>query len=247
VSPDSRDVEPNEELEIEVKVKHKVTDEELRKKVKATLNGVKTVEPPQIDQAPGTFTYTAGPNDGDSGGITFKSTSNRGIGEKTVTYTVSHEWSLDIDAHVSQEFIAFSYDLDIVVTGLTISPVTDGAVLGSGNAHVFGPVTLAGACTGTYDTQERITFSGGEETTEDGTTLITLHFQFPPGGGAGTISCPPRDVTIPIGNGGGFGQRWANVVGEVVVAVGGSVEVDKTANVGGIPTHATGTITVTPK
>jgi hypothetical protein len=248
VTPGSQDVELNEELNVEVKLKHRVTDEELHKKVKATLEGVKKIDPPQIDQAPGTFTYTAGPLDGDKGTVTFKSTSNRGIGTKIVTYTVHSGWNVSIDGHLQQNMAFLSYDLTVTAHDVNLVEGTEGELLGTGDVKIHGPLSDAtGTCTGTYDTTERVTISGTVESNDESSTL-TLKFQFPPGSGSARVQCGPRSVEIPIGNGGGFGQRWGTTVGDVTVDAGGeTLTIDKQGSVGGFPTHATGTLTVTPK
>ena len=89
VDPDGGDVEPDEITDVTATLKHKIEGNELDKPVEATLTGVATLEPAGEKQpAPATVTYTAGPDDGDVGRIAFKSVSNRGIAEKTVTFTV---------------------------------------------------------------------------------------------------------------------------------------------------------------
>lgn len=90
VAPAGGDVDANSMTEVTVKVKHRIEGNELSKPVEATLAGVKSVEPAGVKKpAPATFTYTAGAADGDKGDIEFKSVSNRGIGKKTVTFTVA--------------------------------------------------------------------------------------------------------------------------------------------------------------
>lgn len=89
VAPAGEDVDPDSTTEVTVKVKHRIEGNELNKPVEANLAGVKSIEPAGVKKpAPATFTYTAGPADGDKGDVEFKSVSNRGIGKKTVTFTV---------------------------------------------------------------------------------------------------------------------------------------------------------------
>jgi hypothetical protein len=89
VAPAGGDVDANSTTEVVVKVKHKFEGNELDKPVKATLNGVKSIAPAgQKVPAPATFTFTAGPREGDRGNIDFESVSNRGIAKKSVEFTV---------------------------------------------------------------------------------------------------------------------------------------------------------------
>jgi hypothetical protein len=89
VAPAGGDVDPSSVTEVTVKVKQKFEGNELNKPVEAALSGVKTIDPAGTKQpAPATFKYTAGVKDGDRGDIELKSVSNRGIGKKSVTFTV---------------------------------------------------------------------------------------------------------------------------------------------------------------
>jgi hypothetical protein len=94
VDPEGGDVDASSTTEVTATVRHLFDGGELDKPVVATLTNVKSIEPAGEEQpAPATVTYTAGPNVGDYGRINFKSTSNRGIGEKTVTFTVQSGWT----------------------------------------------------------------------------------------------------------------------------------------------------------
>ncbi|MEX2546995.1 MAG: hypothetical protein WD830_04310 [Chloroflexota bacterium] len=89
VAPAGGDVDANSKTDVVAKVKHRFEGNELTKPVEATLAGVKTIDPVNKKQpAPATSIYTAGPNADDKGDITFESVSNRGIGKKSVTFTV---------------------------------------------------------------------------------------------------------------------------------------------------------------
>ena len=96
VDPKGGDVAADSKTTVAAKVRHKFDGGELQKPVVATLAGVKSIEPAgQKVPAPASFTYTAGPNPKDKGDVTFKSVSNRGIGETTVTFSVGGGWNLD--------------------------------------------------------------------------------------------------------------------------------------------------------
>ena len=89
MAPAGGDVDASSTTQVTVKVKHRIEGNELNKPVEATLAGVKTIDPQGVKRpAPATFTFTAGPKAGDKGDIEFKSVSNRGIGKKSVTFTV---------------------------------------------------------------------------------------------------------------------------------------------------------------
>lgn len=93
VDPQGGNVAPDSKTTVTTKVRQKFEASELDKPVEANLSGVKLIEPAgQKVPAPATFTYTAGAKEGDSGEVTFKSVSNRGIGETPVTFTVGGGW-----------------------------------------------------------------------------------------------------------------------------------------------------------
>ncbi len=104
VDPKGGDVAADSKTTVTAKVRHKFDGGELQKPVVATLAGVKAIEPAgQKVPSPASFTYTAGPNPKDKGEVTFKSVSNRGIGETTVTFTVGGGWT--IDGHQGEQSI----------------------------------------------------------------------------------------------------------------------------------------------
>jgi hypothetical protein len=104
VDPEGGDVSANETKTVTATLKHKFEGTELDKPVVATLIGVHALDPAgQKQPAPATVTYTAGPADGDYGRITFKSVSNRGIAEKSVTFTVRpRAWTTNADTPLGQ-------------------------------------------------------------------------------------------------------------------------------------------------
>jgi hypothetical protein len=96
VDPAGGDVAANSTTSVTVKVRHKFENNELDKPVEATMTGVKSIEPAgQRQPAPATFTYTAGAKPADKADVTFKSVSNRGIGQTTVTFTVGGGWKTE--------------------------------------------------------------------------------------------------------------------------------------------------------
>lgn len=93
VDPKGGDVGPQSKTTVTAKVRHRFEGDELDKPVEASLTGLAAIDPAGTKvPAPATFTYTAGSKQGDTGKVTFKSVSNRGIGETTVTFTVNGSW-----------------------------------------------------------------------------------------------------------------------------------------------------------
>ena len=98
VDPEGGDVAANSATSVTATVRHRFDGNELNKPVEATMTGVKSIEPAgQRQPAPATFTYAAGAKPGEAGDVTFKSVSNRGIGETTVKFTVGGGWKTESD------------------------------------------------------------------------------------------------------------------------------------------------------
>jgi hypothetical protein len=96
VAPAGGNVGASSTTDVVVKVRHRFDGGELDKRVEATMTGTKAIEPAgQRVPAPATFVYTAGPAPGDTGTVTFKSVSNRGIGQSTVTFIVGGGWTVN--------------------------------------------------------------------------------------------------------------------------------------------------------
>ena len=88
VDPGSEMVDKNAQLTITAQPYHKFDMANLNTKVVATLSGVQSLSPQSQPTAPATFTYVAGSKFKDSGTVSLKSTSMRGIGTASATYTV---------------------------------------------------------------------------------------------------------------------------------------------------------------
>jgi hypothetical protein len=92
VDPDGGEVEPDSQTTVTARVRHRFEGTDLAKPVEATLAGVRSLEPAGRPQpAPATVTYTAGSDEGDVGDLTFRSVSNRGIGETTVQFVARRD------------------------------------------------------------------------------------------------------------------------------------------------------------
>ncbi|MBK5306622.1 MAG: hypothetical protein JJD92_08060 [Frankiaceae bacterium] len=138
VDPAGGDVSPNEVTKVTAKLKHKIEGNELDKPVAATLTGVKTLEPAGEKQpAPATVTYTAGPNQGDAGRIHFTSVSNRGIGEKDVTFTVgSEKLKVSLVGKMTTSLGGLSFSTTLSAPSVVLTRQGDGTYAGSGAVKV---------------------------------------------------------------------------------------------------------------
>lgn len=87
VDPDGGEVDPGSRTDVTARVRHRFVGNDLNKPVEATLAGVQSLEPAGRKQpAPATVVYTAGAREHDTGDLTFRTVSNRGIGETTVKF-----------------------------------------------------------------------------------------------------------------------------------------------------------------
>lgn len=93
----SRTVDPREVVRFTVQPRQRIERVDLSKPVVAAFSGKASVDPVDTPvNAPARFTFTAGRVDGDQGTVDLTSTSNRGIGTLTITFTVEAEgWFVD--------------------------------------------------------------------------------------------------------------------------------------------------------
>ncbi len=86
----SRTVDPDEQVQIEARLMHVFDGNLLTKPIVATLSGTKTVLPAGEEQdSPAPITYIASSTTGAVGTVTMKSTSNRGIANLDLRFTVA--------------------------------------------------------------------------------------------------------------------------------------------------------------
>jgi hypothetical protein len=136
VDPDGGEVDPDAVADVVATVKHRFEADELDSPVEATLTGVAAIEPAgQKQPAPATVKYTAGSRDGDVGDVKFKAVSNRGIGEKTVKFTVGDRTlKVSINGKMTTSLGAISYITTVSVPEVRLSRDADGTYVGSGPA-----------------------------------------------------------------------------------------------------------------
>jgi hypothetical protein len=147
VDPDGGDIDADATKDVTATLKHKIEGNELDKPVVARLAGVAKLEPAGEKQpAPATVTYTAGPKDGDHGEITFESISNRGIAQKTVTFTVgSVKLEVSIKGTMITDLAGLSYETRADIPGVILTRQPDGTYTGGGASSAGIDIALCGA------------------------------------------------------------------------------------------------------
>ena len=136
VDPNGGDVGAGSTTKVTAKVRQRFENAELDKPVEATMTGVKSIEPAGSKvPSPASFTYTAGAQPEDAGIVTFKSVSNRGIGETTSTFTVGgKELDVTIDGRSTTSALGVSYRTTVKVSKLRLARQPDGSYQGSAPA-----------------------------------------------------------------------------------------------------------------
>jgi hypothetical protein len=246
VSPEGGDVDKDSVTTVTAKVRHKIENQELDKPVEATLDGVKSIDPTGSKQkAPATVKYTAGSKDGDRGRIDFKSVSNRGIGERSVTFSVAGGWVINSTGTSNEGFQGFvSNTLRVTIKDLKVATGKDNALSGSGTMTLTGPIS-AGPCRGDLNQTIPISASGSlVGTGSDAVLRLRLNTAAPANGGSTLISCPGAgSASIPNE---GYSDRYGETLGEFdLPSAGGTTSVNRASAVGGVMNvSASGTFTV---
>jgi hypothetical protein len=246
VDPEGGDVEADEVKDVTARLKHKIEGNDLDKPVEALLTGVKSIDPAgQKQPAPATVTYTAGPNENDHGTIAFKSVSNRGIAQKSVTFTVRQAgWKVTFDGTDDEAFPpVVKNTFTAKITDLTIK-LKDNALTGTGKLHLKGKVT-SGPCSGGLDQVATSTVTGTLEGTGPTAVLRIVIRSASPGGGVVHMRCVPSggaDIAAE-----GHAERFGDPLATLELpAAGGTVRVSKTSSIGGVMNVTIkGTFTVT--
>jgi hypothetical protein len=153
VDPQSMMVDANEAVTVNATPWHKFEMAEIQAPVTATLTNVQSLDPQNMPvMSPATFTYVAGSHKGDSGTVNLKSTSKRGIGTGSATYTVRCS-----DAAVMCNPVGEVLDTDTCQCNCVIDPLYANA---SPNCKWVGTITVTGSSSGQWtDT------TGGPQTT----------------------------------------------------------------------------------
>ncbi len=180
VDPNGGDVGAGSTMTVTAKVRHKFENTELDKPVQATMTGVKSIEPSGTKvPSPATFKYSAGPSPQDAGIVTFKSVSNRGIGETTATFTVGgKELEVTVDGSSTTSALGASYRTTVKVTKLRLARQPDGSYLGSAPAttsiQLLGDIPCPAAFKEKGTVMLRATRGAAEDPATPPKWLITL-------------------------------------------------------------------------
>jgi len=242
--PNGGQVGSGSQTAVKVTVYHWVDKADIVVPVTATLAGAQKIDPTNTPKdAPATFTYTAG-TPGTTGTVTYKVTSDRGIAEKTSTFTVRAGVSVDISGTLLETAGPVTYNLKIKATGIEIRVAVDGTISVSGAAKVTGPAS-AFICKGTINETVQVTGAGTVAGTPD---APVYHVRIGPASTntlGGSFSCPGISVS---GNRGDFFGQWSSTIGYVdYPAAGGTLSMSNTSTTGGLLTrNAHGSYTVTP-
>lgn len=200
VDPEGGEVSPGEVKSVTATLRHKVDGNELDKPVEATLTGVQSLEPAGTSQpAPATVTYTAGPAQGDVGQIAFKSVSNRGIAEKTVTFTVGGE-SLDVSLKgtMTTSLGGISFSTTIDAPSIVLRRQADGTYAGSGPATI-GILLDTAICPVPFSEKGTLKLIATREVPTDPALPGDWTVRYDPTGQVSfTGACYPDGVTVPL-------------------------------------------------
>lgn len=246
VDPEGGDVDADSVTDVIAKVRHKFEGDELETPVEATLDGVQGIDPANEEQpAPATVRYTAGSEDGDVGNIAFKTVSNRGIAEKTVTFTVKPAaWDVTFTGTDVETFGPVSNDFKATISDLTIM-ASEGVLSGTGKLRLKGTVT-SGSCSGPLDQVATATVTGTLVGTGDEAVMRIVIGSVSPPGDVVHLRCKPSggaDIGAE-----GHVERYGEALGTFdLPAIAGATAISKTASIGGIlKVTIKGTFTVAP-
>jgi hypothetical protein len=258
VDPESRDVDPASITTVNVKVKHKIDGAEIDKPVEAKLSsGVKSIDPSATKQkAPAIFRFTAGSDDGDFGFITFESVSNRGIGDKSVTYTVAKDsWTINGSGTytyaVTTQVGSGHRNVQFTIKDLKLTGAGFGIARGSGTLTLHGGVSSGPfpSCTGDIDETFVFTADGTTSGTGPGAVMRLTLDTADPGDHAIHMLCTiPGIGTLPSTDEAGVSQDIGDALGEFELpASGGTKTVTHSEASQFVSQSATATLTVVRK
>jgi hypothetical protein len=155
VTPDpaGKEVFPGSETSISVKVHHQVEDSDIEVPVRATLEGTESIDPNDEPQdAPADITYRAGLQPRTDAKVTFKTTSDRGMVERTETYRTGPALLVDIDGDVDASLGSAKSIFSVTGRGLkvTFGPGDPPSVHLEGQVRIRGRTTGPPGCSSNY-------------------------------------------------------------------------------------------------
>jgi len=127
-SRDTGKVDPNEQVDLSVTAAGKFQPDEIDQPISATFSGAQSLDPAgEPVPYPPTFTFIAGPNKDDKGTIDLEQVSNRGIGKKTVEFTVgTPQFGGTIHYHQLSHFLNATTTIDITAEVILLVDGTSG-------------------------------------------------------------------------------------------------------------------------
>ena len=160
-SDDTRKVQPSEKIDLTVEAIHKFTGDKIDAPITATFAGTKSLDPKdQPVVPPAKFAFEAGDKKDDTGTISLKQTSKRGIGLRQIVFTVDvPTFQAKIDATVHQDLAGNVYDTAIHLKKLDLVPAPDGTSTATATVNwttTYKPPTAAcetKTYTGTFQTE----------------------------------------------------------------------------------------------
>jgi hypothetical protein len=188
---EGRDVEPDEEVHITAQPRHVWEGTDLSKPVVASFEGIVSVSP--VDQkvdAPASFTFVAGSDTGDVGKVTLKSTSNRGIGMRTETYTVSGLDTLNVTVSGSLTDASPYWDRQVTISGsAVVHRQDDGILRGTSSMHVTFSNAYIPGCTTSFGGDVQVRVEADPVAAPSGHVWIRVYPQDPTFHPLGTPDC----------------------------------------------------------
>ncbi len=157
--PAGKEVFPGSETSIGVTVRHKVEDRDIEVPVRATLEGTESIDPDdEPNDAPTTITYRAGLQPETEAKVTFTTTSERGLVERTEIYRTGPSLVVDIDGDVDASLGSAKSIYTITGRGLrvTFGPGDPPAVHLEGQVRIRGRTTGPPGCSSTYSGRIRV-------------------------------------------------------------------------------------------
>ena len=241
-SKPSRNVEPEEHIDLSVDSKHKfdAADPQIDAPITGTFSGKATLEPANTPlDPPAEFTFTAGSDMGDKGTIKLEQKSRRGIGKATVEYTVrrreltvAYDGTYTYGGNSKVQVRLRISEVGFTVDGPDFLAVRDLEI--TGTVHTKNP----GRCEG--DAPIRATIEDVEIRAiqdEADATLVRVMLKVPPTAKEYTIRCGPVDVPSPLND---ILDVWKLPLRDVLVTIGTTKTVtDSYAPLGGASTKIT--------
>jgi hypothetical protein len=169
-------VDPDEHKHVVAQPRAKWGGGDLDKPVVATLSGKVSISPANSpENAPASFTYVAGHEDGDAGTVTFTSTSNRGIGTTTATYTVGGIDKLNVSFSGSLVHDNFGILDTVTISGSgQVKRQADGILRGPATAHATFARTSDIACEYSTAADVPVTIEANPLAAQTGKVIITI-------------------------------------------------------------------------